>query len=69
MLAFVFASMHFVDWVSENHAFKTSSFIHNVLYELEHAFLPGDTTIRLIGWTTIWHCMVEDWKKVKMQTH
>jgi NADH-quinone oxidoreductase subunit L len=53
MLAFAFASMHIVDWVSENHAFKTSTFIHNVLYEIEHAFLPSDTTIRLIGWTTI----------------
>ena len=53
MLAIVFASMHFVDWVSENHSFKISGFIHNVIHELEHAFLPKETSIRLIGWTTI----------------
>jgi len=31
---------------------------HGILYTLEHAFLPEDTNLRLVGWTTILIAMV-----------
>ena len=45
-----------VDWLSgeENHlSIHKSTFLDQVIYELEHAFLPEDLQLRYVGWTTI----------------
>ncbi len=55
---FILACGHFVYWLSdpEHSHFMTDFFAHPVdaiIYELEHAFLPEDNTLKVVGWTAI----------------
>ena len=47
---FLLSIMGVVDYLS---AEKDHLALHGVLETLEHAFLPSDTNLRLVGWTTI----------------
>jgi NADH-quinone oxidoreductase subunit L len=47
---FLLSVMGVVDYLS---AEKDHLALHGVLETLEHAFLPSDTNLRLVGWTTI----------------
>ena len=45
-----------VDWLSreaDHLSIHKDTFLDQVIYELEHAFLPEDEQVRMIGWTTI----------------
>ena len=45
-----------VDWLSgeaDHLSIHKDTFVDQVIYELEHAFLPEDEQVRMIGWTTI----------------
>ena len=45
-----------VDWLSgetDHLSIHKDTFIDQMIYELEHAFLPEDEQVRMIGWTTI----------------
>ena len=45
-----------VDWLSgetDHLSIHKATFFDQVIYELEHAFLPEDEQVRIIGWTTI----------------
>ena len=55
---FILACGHFVYWLSdpEHSHFMTDLFAHPVdaiLYELEHAFLPKENLLKIVGWTAI----------------
>ena len=45
-----------VDWLSgdaDHLSIHKATLLDQVIYELEHAFLPEDEQVRMIGWTTI----------------
>ncbi len=45
-----------VDWLageSDHLSIHKSTFLDQVIYELEHAFLPEDMQLRFVGWATI----------------
>ena len=53
---FGLATFGMVDWLSgetDHLSIHKDTFIDQVIYELEHAFLPEDEQVRMIGWTTI----------------
>ncbi|MCH2641069.1 MAG: NADH-quinone oxidoreductase subunit L [Candidatus Thalassarchaeum sp.] len=58
---FLLACGHFVYWLSDPASTKGSHFmtdlfkhpVEAILYELEHAFLPEDNTLKIVGWTAI----------------
>ncbi|MEC7704814.1 MAG: NADH-quinone oxidoreductase subunit L [Candidatus Thermoplasmatota archaeon] len=58
---FLLACGHFVYWLSDPASEKGSHFMTDffkhpfeaILYELEHAFLPEDNTLKIVGWTAI----------------
>ena len=47
---FVLSMMGIVDYLSAEHDHLV---LHGVLETLEHTFLPDDTNLRVVGWTTI----------------
>ncbi len=51
-----------VKWLSKPYKYdfgiNEGSLIDQVVYELEHAFLPDDPNLRIVGWTTIFLSLV-----------
>ena len=51
-----------VKWLSKPYSYdlgiSDGSVIDRVVYELEHAFLPDDPNLRIVGWTTIFLSLV-----------
>ena len=51
-----------VKWLAKPYSYdlgiNQDSFLDQVIYELEHAFLPEDPNLRIVGWTTIFLSMV-----------
>ncbi len=51
-----------VKWLAKPYSYdlgiNKDSFLDQVVYELEHAFLPEDPNLRIVGWTTIFLSLV-----------
>jgi NADH-quinone oxidoreductase subunit L len=51
-----------VKWLAKPYSYDLGihkgSFFDQVVYELEHAFLPDDPNLRIVGWTTIFLSLV-----------